>query len=532
MRDELIGSTFDGRFHVERLLGSGGMGSVYLVEHEVLQRRFALKVLHRDLLQDAQLAQMFRREARAASRVQHPNVTFVFDYSQTDDGVPYIVMEYVKGTTVGRELRDLKRQGQFLPLGRALDILAQVADALGAAHACGVVHRDLKPANIALTSRRGREDFVKVLDFGLAKLARGTTTLNTNDQRSIFGTPEYMSPEQSLEDDTLVDHRSDLYGLGIVAYKLLSGEPPFVGEPLQVLWAHQENAPRRLSEALGTRRQIPPPLDQLVARCLRKRIAERPESAAEVANELRTIAMGIPGLGGEIRAAELGASTFFGVSVGYVMPQLHPGLTGPMAPAPAPQKTVVSPVGLMGRTEHPVTRDPQSHALEDLVQLVRGRGMGSENTVHLLSRMLEADDELARYEQEYDLLQGQIVHLEIRVSERSARLREALVQLEHEMARQRERTDFADSGAAEHQVERLHQRAGEVAERLRGLEEAFDDRLEQLETGQRAIAPLLEQQREDAQHLREHLLRQLREMRRQGAALDDETIAAFISAGI
>ena len=531
--DELIGTVFGGRFNVIRLLGRGGMGAVYLVHHEVLQRDFALKVIHPTLVTDPEMEQMFRREARAASRVQHPNVTFVFDFAHSADGRPYIVMEYVEGVTLAREIALAKKAGKPFPLLRTIDVLAQVADALAAAHACGVIHRDLKPANVALTTRRGRDDFVKVLDFGLAKLLRGGT-LNQVDSRSIFGTPEYMSPEQCLRLDE-VDHRTDIYGLGIMAFEALTGEPPFLGEPLQVLYAHQEKEPPRPSQ-VRKEPDFPAQVDDLVLRCLRKEPAERPQSAVELASELRLLLASLRAGTGETMPPQSGeqpGGVFGAIPAAFARETgINPMTTGN---AELLTKTLVSEMpATMAETISP--GDDESHAIEDLVQALRDRDLASVNLVHLLSRMLEMDDALLEAELEHDLLQGQVVHLEMRTREREARLREALVQIEHESTRQASRAERGEEPeAAERttqQIARLQQRAAELARRIRQVSEALDFRLGLLEKQLEEIEARMMGCRDDAFNLREALRRQLRGTREAALEADRSLEAHYRAAGL
>jgi serine/threonine protein kinase len=532
-QDDLVGTVFDGRFRVQRVLGAGGMGTVYLVHHEVLQRNFALKMIHKTLLADPELAQMLRREARAASRVQHPNVTFVFDYSHSPENVPYIVMEYVEGETLGRAIGKLLRAGDdySFPLLRAVDILAQVADALAAAHAQGVVHRDLKPANVALTTKRGRSDLVKVLDFGLAKLTRGGT-LNSIDSRAIFGTPEYMSPEQCLQQDE-VDHRTDIYGLGVMAYEMFCGQPPFVGEPLQVLYAHQEKHAQRPSQRLGDS-EFPAQLDDLIMRCLAKDPAKRPQSSAELATELRLTLASLRAGSPETLPphSETGILSPFGsIPTAYVREgggQGAPGGLGDVA------KTLVSEPAALAEGN---PGDGESHGMEDLVRALREQDLADENLVHLLSRMLEADDGVLEAELEADLLQGQIVHLEMRTREREARLREALVQIEHESARQTQRVDEpgpteSTPRAVTRQIDRLGLRATELANRIRRVSDALEERLGGLEGRLRKVEMLLGERRDDASNLREILRKQLRKARDAATKIDSDLAALFAKAGL
>ncbi|HEY4160206.1 MAG TPA: serine/threonine-protein kinase, partial [Polyangiaceae bacterium] len=193
--DTLIGTTLAGRYRVERLLGSGGMGAVYQAEHVHMRKAVAVKVLHREMMIVPEVVARFEREAVAAGRIQHPNVASATDFGRLDDGAFYLVLEFVEG----HSLTKLLSTEGALPPERALRITRQIVDALAAAHAANVVHRDLKPDNVMLVSKEGEGDFVKVLDFGIAKVSGE----GSGDQPAltkigtVFGTPEYMSPEQA-----------------------------------------------------------------------------------------------------------------------------------------------------------------------------------------------------------------------------------------------------------------------------------------------------------------------------------------------
>jgi eukaryotic-like serine/threonine-protein kinase len=226
--DKLIGTTLDGRYHVEKKIGEGGMGVVFAARHAVIERPLAIKVLKREAMRDTATIRRFVQEAKAASRIGHPNIVDVTDFGTTPDGMTYSVMEFVPGITLGAAIRAAAPFGQ----ARAMRITAQIARALAAAHDKGIVHRDLKPENVFLLDRDGRPDFVKIVDFGIAKVTppRG----KTNEPRltragSVFGTPEYMAPEQAAgRSDT--DGRVDIYALGVILYEMLCGAPPFVSE--------------------------------------------------------------------------------------------------------------------------------------------------------------------------------------------------------------------------------------------------------------------------------------------------------------
>jgi serine/threonine-protein kinase len=281
----LIGTCLAGRYRIESLLGAGGTGTVYLATHLTLKRHLAIKVIHAELLADERAIARFTRAARAASRAVHPHIAAVELLGRTDRGLPYLVMEYVEGPTLA-ELLDREPRGLALP--RALAILHQIATALEAAHQQQVMHRDLKPANVVLTTHDGRGDFVKILDFGIAKFLGddgGGPALT--QQGETHGTPEYMSPEQCMGDR--LDHRTDIYSFGVLAYEVVVGTVPFdFGGRMHKVWeAHLSLPPPVPSEAAG-RPEVPPELDELILRCLAKRPGERfAETSALVAGLAR-----------------------------------------------------------------------------------------------------------------------------------------------------------------------------------------------------------------------------------------------------
>jgi len=284
----LIGTLFAGRFRIKSLLGTGGMGSVFLAHHEVLQRDLAVKVIRKGLLADLNIAARFRREARAASRIDHPHITYVFDFGHSDEGRPYIAMELVEGAS----LAEVLARDKPLSVQRVLHLLAQIADALAAAHASEVIHRDLKPQNIVVTTHRGQQDFVKILDFGLAKIIGMASTGNLTRDGESFGTPEYMSPEQAT--CGAVDHRSDIYAFGVLAFEMLVGTVlfPFQGNLMEVVAAHVHKPPPLPSEASG-RDDVPPALDSMILRCLAKQPEDRYPDAAALHAEIRAVQEGL-----------------------------------------------------------------------------------------------------------------------------------------------------------------------------------------------------------------------------------------------
>jgi serine/threonine-protein kinase len=232
--DPLIGLVLSDRYRVVRKLGEGGMGTVYQAEHALIEKRLALKVLFPELTRRSDLVASFLHEAKAASRIGHENVIDISDFGQSPEGLVYIAMEYLEGQDLGQVL---KAKGP-LPWTRARPILMQVAKALRAAHEHGIIHRDMKPENVFLVQREGRPDFVKVLDFGIAKsVNQDGETPRLTQAGMIVGTPEYMSPEQAQGQPP--DHRVDVYALGCLMYQLLTGDVPFRAENLMgVLTKH------------------------------------------------------------------------------------------------------------------------------------------------------------------------------------------------------------------------------------------------------------------------------------------------------
>jgi serine/threonine-protein kinase len=265
------------------MVGVGGMGRVYCAEQVALGRTVAVKVVHPHLANDELAAARFLNEARAASRLSHPNSVAIFDFGRTDDGQPYIVMEYLRGRDLGRVAQT---EGP-LPLRRVVDVLRQTLAALDEAHALGIVHRDLKPDNIVLEPMRSGLDFVKVVDFGLAKLVGGEAPVGRGALTRpglVCGTPEYMSPEQGRGDE--LDGRSDLYSVGIVLFELLSGCQPFVADSApKTLLLHLTEPPPDPRD-VAPDRAIPAAFAELAMRALAKSREDRFQTAAAFADAL------------------------------------------------------------------------------------------------------------------------------------------------------------------------------------------------------------------------------------------------------
>ena len=273
--DPLIGQNLPGGFVILDLVGIGGMGRVYRAEQTNLGRTVAVKIIHPHLVGEENAAARFITEARAASRLNHPNSVAVIDFGKTDDGQLYLVMEFLRG----KDLARIVYEDGLLSFKRSVDVLRQVLAALAEAHHQQIIHRDLKPENIILEPLRGGGDFVKVVDFGLAKMREGSTQPNITSPGIVCGTPEYMSPEQGRGDP--LDPRSDLYAVGVIMYQLLTGRLPFEGEsPTQVVLMHiGEPPPEPNSIAPG--RNIPQSLVDVCLMALAKETKHRFNDADE-----------------------------------------------------------------------------------------------------------------------------------------------------------------------------------------------------------------------------------------------------------
>jgi serine/threonine-protein kinase len=269
--------TLDGRYTVVSLLGEGGMGKVYLAQHVILGKRMAIKVLHDEYSRQEEVVKRFQQEAIAASQIGQENIVNVTDFGRTAEGALFFVMEELQGESLASAIRS---QGAFTA-ERALPILAQVCRALAAAHARGIIHRDLKPENVVLTQKEDRPDFVKVLDFGISKVgASEQRQEKLTRMGTVMGTPEYMAPEQAA--GTKVDHRVDIYSLGVMAYEMMTGSLPFMGDnPLAILIKHQSSPPeppRKRRPDLGIGEDI----EAIILKCLAKVPDGRPKDMAEL----------------------------------------------------------------------------------------------------------------------------------------------------------------------------------------------------------------------------------------------------------
>jgi serine/threonine-protein kinase len=282
--ESYVGYVIDGRYHVETVLAQGGMGVVYRGRHRLIDKAVAIKVLRPELADNREITQRFLTEAQAASSIGNEHIVDITDYGELPDGATYIVMEYLEGQALGQALA----KDEAMPVEDILDIARQVCDGLQHAHEAGIVHRDLKPDNIFLTHRGKQERFVKILDFGIAKVASSQNQLTRAGR--IFGTPHYMSPEQARGEE--LDNRADVYSMGVILYEMLSGKLPFEGEnPLGILTQHMYNEPRPLHELCGITR-VSVGLEAIVSKCLLKEPWQRYSSMAELGSDIERLKHG------------------------------------------------------------------------------------------------------------------------------------------------------------------------------------------------------------------------------------------------
>jgi len=282
--DALIGTILEGRFHIERLVGEGGMGRVYVADETRLRRRCAIKVLLPELSEDKECVERFLREAQTIAQIHHENVVDIYHLGEDGSGVVFFAMELLTGEDLETRLRD--RAQRPISWEQVCQWMTQTAAAMAAVHAAGMIHRDLKPSNIFISKRRDGRDRVKLLDFGIAKAVNRAALTGAG---AAVGTPYYMSPEQILA--LPLDPRSDIYSLGAVFFEALAGRMAFLGEPLQVAMQHCNIMPPRLSEVVNDP-TMPPELDELVDQMLAKDASERPQSMEEIEDFLLAIAPG------------------------------------------------------------------------------------------------------------------------------------------------------------------------------------------------------------------------------------------------
>ncbi len=281
-QNTLVGTRLADRYEIISVIGHGGMGVVYKARHELIDRVVAIKMLKPQLIMDAASAQRFQQEAKAASRLSHPNVITLFDFGLTPTGQPYLVMDFLQGSS----LSELIKRERQLSVDRFVSICSQVCDALDHAHRNGIIHRDLKPGNIMLTTRQGEADLVKVVDFGVAKIMpfAGEDSQSVTQSGEVFGSPVYMSPEQCVGEP--LDVRSDIYSMGVVMYEMLTGTVPLRGKDIiQTIMMHKCDLPSPFAQ-MRPDLHIPDRLEAAVFKALAKDPAKRYQSMSEIKESL------------------------------------------------------------------------------------------------------------------------------------------------------------------------------------------------------------------------------------------------------
>lgn len=392
-QDPLIGTKIGDRLTLVEKIGKGGMGTVYRARHELLERDFAVKVLRSDMRKDPVVVERFKREARAASRLEHPNVVYISDFDQMQDNRFYIVMEYI----AGKSLRQILQDDGPLDISRACAILAQVSDALDYAHEKGVIHRDLKSENIFIHIQRG-EERVKILDFGLAKVVSDALDFQSiTSEGQIFGTPETMAPEQITSGQ--LDHRVDIYALGVLTYEMLIGKPPFSGPMLAVLMCHKKQPAPAPSLA---RSDVPAVLDSLVLKAMEKEPSRRFSRAAEMNSIYKMVLKEVTDSGKKI--------TLVGANSREIR-----------SPAISVETDSKAAIELSYR-----------ECLMEIAEQMNDRGIGSSHIKEQLDILRESSDNLAILREELNVSTRQFEKIEETGRERTSKLRHAIISLNME----------------------------------------------------------------------------------------------------
>jgi len=484
--NSLVGSVIAGRFRVVEQLGEGSMGEVYVAEHTVLNRKLAIKVLKTEVETEPRLVERFRREARAASRLDHPNIVYIADFGQTEDGRLYLAMEYTPGRDLYEEME--RFLPGHMPLDRALKLVIQIAQALESAHNAGVVHRDLKPENMLLIEDRAGGERVKILDFGMAKILGDSEDYQLTRQGEVFGSPAYMSPEQITSGPP--DPRMDLYSLGVLTFEICTGRLPFLHQNItRMLIAHQQELPPSPSSVLPEGEPpLPPELEALILRCMEKDPARRPASATEVLAGLRSSL--------EALQDKSPASAFVSVaslaSVQFEeMDFDEPTLIRKDAIAPEVDPTLAPPkdveVRRLGLDANQTWEwDRICKKAKRLATELRDHRLGSASLTTLLGTLQDLDEQVMALETEIALLIAKQEDLDNLTRERESRLRYAVVDLSVERGRMLDEPNSDDTVLADldYQIQVLETRIADVfkdreaqLERVQQEREALEQRL-------------------------------------------------------
>lgn len=471
---DFVGKVIGGRFEIVRLLGQGGMGAVYEARHQTLPRRFAIKILRPELAASRDFVERFRREAVASARIEHPNVIYITDFGSMNDGSLYLVMEFLQG----EGLDEILGRAGRLPLSRAIPILAQVADALDAAHSVDVVHRDLKPENILLSEVRGHKDMVKIFDFGIARVRTPEFSEMLTMRGQVFGTAEYMSPEQAMGEEC--DGRSDLYAVGCLAYELVTGDPPFTGQPVKVLQAHVSKEPAPPSTRLRDH-PIPAAFDALVLRCLAKDPNDRYDTGAEVRQDLLKLRGMLYSMGAQLSSRERATGKVSVVSpehmsegwrsLGGRLPEIFTSARDPLiarrGSVTAAQQRAAAAINI------DALHDQLHDILRELAIALVQALLAPAETSEALERLLAIEEEIASLTGTIALSEQNFDRIRYEHGQREKRLRYAIFDLGMERAQLEGRSQadpsqtqalLAQIADLQFQIEQLDRSAAEVAE--------------------------------------------------------------------
>lgn len=438
----MLGKVVAGRYRLETRLGEGGMGVVYRARHVLIDRVVALKLIRPDLRGETHLRAWMLREARAANRVDHAHIVDIHDVGETEDGELYLVMEYLTGTSLSTEIA----KGQ-MPIPRAVDILEQMCAALARAHDLGVVHRDLKSDNIMLTAKGGRNDFVKILDFGLAALTRDPRLA---PKGAVFGTPEYMSPEQARGDDATAS--SDLYALGILFYEMLTGQLPFRSSDRETLLEMQRSAPAPSCRAL--RKDTPDEAEAIILRLLQKDPAQRFRDGHHLQDELKKLQRSLPSPAWDVQKPDAAAA--------------------PPPPPPAPSPGVVEWSRRAANFLRLVARAYPNGRAPDEVQ------SAADRMWELAARASRLEGELASHSKKLEAIERRGRALRAEIGRKVEELSHEESRASREAAAERERLDRINAKIAEaQQMLATASQASTQAERsggdIRALRKIFED---------------------------------------------------------
>jgi len=448
-KDAMIGKIIAGKLKIVSVLGEGGVGVVYLAEHKILERLFAIKVLRRELTSDPIAVERFHREAKAAGRLQHRNIVYISDFGQLPDGRFFLVMEHVPGKCLADEV---SREG-FLSVKRACRILLQIAEALDYAHSQGVAHRDLKPENIILSEESGITHAVKILDFGLAKILFGKSTPITF-RGQMFGTPEFMAPEQILGAE--MDHRVDIYALGVLTYELLTGSPPFTGSVMDILAAHRKETPKKPS-MVNTSIEIPSSINRLVLKAMEKAVQNRFSSAKEMAEIYRRVITQEKVTHEKVRV----------------------------------YKTETERVEKDGTHE---AREEKRRALYTFAQSLQDRHPGGTALIRRLALCREREEMLRACKAETTFMKERMEGIQASCIRRESRLEQAILDLENEARRLKTANNIAEQNDETKNETALKETTLQIESLTARLQETKEKRLSKLEMLEKELQQCIQEQ--------------------------------------